>query len=131
MQLITYNLKSIALKAFSTRSINAGVIVIPCAVWAAAALVGIKLVDVPQPKPMQGFSPNFQDMFTQRRSRADYVGIWQQLLPWQHFQDFLVVKFVGVTQSKPMHGFSPNFQICFVTAINILCKFGEDIIITE
>ena len=32
---------------------------------------GIKLVGVPKPKPMHGFSPNFQGMFTPRGSRAD------------------------------------------------------------
>ena len=32
---------------------------------------GIKLVGVPQPKPMHRFSPNFQDIFTPRGSRAD------------------------------------------------------------
>ena len=54
--------------------IKAGVIVVTCAVQAA----GIKLVGVPQPKPMHGFPPNFQGMFTPRGSRADYVlgGIW-------------------------------------------------------
>ena len=39
----------------------------------AAAAAGIKLVGVPQPKPMNGFSPNFQDMFTPRGSRAESV----------------------------------------------------------
>ena len=28
---------------------------------------------VPQPKPLHGFSPNFQGMFTPRGSRADYM----------------------------------------------------------
>ena len=37
----------------------------------AAAMAGIKLVGVPQPKPMHGFSPNFEDMFTPRGSRPD------------------------------------------------------------
>ena len=32
---------------------------------------GIKPVGVPQPKPLHGFSPNFQGMFTPRGSRAD------------------------------------------------------------
>ena len=45
------------------------VIVVPCAVRAAAA--GIKLVGVPQTKPLHGFSPNFQGMFTPRGSRGD------------------------------------------------------------
>ena len=45
------------------------VIVVPCAVWAAAA--GIKLVGVPPPKPLHGFSPNFQGMFIPRGPRAD------------------------------------------------------------
>ena len=30
-------------------------------------------VGVPQPKPLHRFSPNFQDMFVPRGSRADYV----------------------------------------------------------
>ena len=42
---------------FLTQAIKAGVIVVPCAVRAAA---GIKLLDVPQPKPLHGFSPNFK-----------------------------------------------------------------------
>ena len=64
---------------------------------------------------MHGFSPNFQVMFTPRGSRADYVfwSIWQQLLPWQHFKDVLVLKLVGVPQPKPKHGFTPNFQGMF------------------
>ena len=67
---------------------------------------------LPQPKPMHRFLPNFQGMFTPRGSRADKVlmDIWQQLLPWQHFQDFLVLNFVDVPRPKPLHGFSPNFQ---------------------
>ena len=62
-----------------------------------------------------GFSPNFQGMFTLRGSRADkvLVGICLPLLPWQHFKDFRVLKFVGVPQPKPLHGFSPNFQDMF------------------
>ena len=31
----------------------------------------LKFGDVPQPKSMHGSSPNFQDMLTERRSRAD------------------------------------------------------------
>ena len=70
---------------------------------------------VPQPKPLHGFLPNFQDMFTPRGSAADLVlvGIWLSLLPGQHFEEFRVLKFVGVPQSKPLHGFSPNFQGMF------------------
>ena len=47
---------------------------------------------VPQPKPMQGFSPKFQDMLTERGSKADWVleVIWKNLLPWQCFKYFLV-----------------------------------------
>ena len=30
----------------------------------------LNFVGVPQPKPMHGVTPNFQDMFTPRRSRA-------------------------------------------------------------
>ena len=37
-------------------------------------MVGIKLVGVPQPKPMHRFSPYFQGMFTPRGSRADFRG---------------------------------------------------------
>ena len=36
-------------------------IVVSCAIWAVAA-VGIKIVGVPQPKPVHVFSGNFQDM---------------------------------------------------------------------
>ena len=32
---------------------------------------GLKSMGVPQPQPVHGFSPNFQDMFTPRGSRAD------------------------------------------------------------
>ena len=73
---------------------------------------GLKLVGVPQPKHMHGFSQNFQDMFNPRGSRADYVlGVtWQLLLlPWQKVLDFSVLNFVGVPQPKPMHGFSSEF----------------------
>ena len=45
------------------------IIVVPCAVRAEAVV--IKLVGVPQPKPLHGFSPNFQGMFIPRGSRAD------------------------------------------------------------
>ena len=31
----------------------------------------LNFVGVPQPKPLHGFSPNFQDVFTARGSRAD------------------------------------------------------------
>ena len=49
-----------------------GVIVVTCAVQVSAVVVaGIKLVGIPQPKPMYLFSPNFQGMFTSRGSRAD------------------------------------------------------------
>ena len=34
---------------------------------------GIKLVDVPQPKSIHRFSPNFQSMFTIRGPTVDYV----------------------------------------------------------
>ena len=54
-------------------------------------------------------------MFNPGESRADYVlgSIWQQLLPWQCFQDFQVLNFVGVPQPLPKHGFLPNFQDMF------------------
>ena len=47
---------------------------------------------------MHGFSPNFQDMFTPRESRADWVlgGILQQLLPCQHFEYFGVLTETGL-----------------------------------
>ena len=35
-------------------------------------MAGIKF-GVPQPKPLHGFSPNIQGMFTPRESRADQV----------------------------------------------------------
>ena len=43
---------------------------------------GGKVVGVPQPKPMHGFSPNFH-MFTPTGSRVGlgFGGIWQQLVP--------------------------------------------------
>ena len=54
-------------------------------------------------------------MFTPRGYRADQVlgGMWQQLLPWQQFQDFWVLNYVGVPQPKPVHRFSPNSQDLF------------------
>ena len=75
----------------------------------------LKFVGVPQPKPLYGFSPNFQDMFSPRGSTADLVlvGIRLPLLPWQHFKDFQVLNFVDVPQPKPLYGFSPNFQDMF------------------
>ena len=56
-----------SIQVFNPNPINAGVIVVPGAILAAA---GIKFVGVPQPKPMYGFSANFQYMFTSRGSRA-------------------------------------------------------------
>ena len=50
--------------------IKARVKVVPCTVR-AVAVAGIKLVGIPQPKPMHRFLPNFQGMFTIRESRAD------------------------------------------------------------
>ena len=44
--------------------------VIPCAIRSATAA---KFVDIPQPKPMHRFSPNFQDMLTETGPRADEV----------------------------------------------------------
>ena len=82
--------------------------VIHCAIQAEA---GIKFVGVPQPKPLHGFSPNFQGMFTPRGSRAD-LAFRQQLLPWQHLR-FSSLKFMGVPQTKPLYGFSTNFQGMF------------------
>ena len=41
------------------------------AVRAAVAAAGMNFVGVPQPKPLHGFLPNFQGMFTSRGSRAD------------------------------------------------------------
>ena len=43
-----------------------------------------------------------------------FGGIWQQMFPWQHFEDFGVEKLVGVPQPKPIHGFSQNFQDMFI-----------------
>ena len=57
----------------------------------------LKLVGVPQPKPMHRFSTKFQDMYDiPRGSRADYVwgGIQRQLLPWQQFKNFWILNFV-------------------------------------
>ena len=52
--------------------LKARVIAVPCAVQAVAtAEAGMKLVDVPQPKPIHRFSPNFQSMFNPRGSRVD------------------------------------------------------------
>ena len=87
---------------------------------------------VPQLKPMHGFSPNFQGMFTPRGSKANYVmrGIQPQhgntfkILECQRLWVFhslnlcpdfhqIFLNFVGVPQPKPMHGFSPNFQDMF------------------
>ena len=62
------------LQIYYHQPIKAGVIVVLCAVRAAVALAaaaGIKLVGVPQPKPMHEFSPNFQGMFTPRGCRGD------------------------------------------------------------
>ena len=54
------------------------------------AAVVIKFVGVSQPKPMHGYFPNFQGMFTSRVSGA----------AMQHF-----LKFVGVPQPTPTHRF--------------------------
>ena len=78
---------------------------------------GIKLVGVPQSKPLHGFSPNFQGMFIPRGSRADYVFGGYPVITVATatlFKIFQVLKFVGVPQTKPLHGFSPNFQDLFI-----------------
>ena len=61
---------------------------------------------------MHGFSPNFSIYIPQEDLELIYVsgGIWQQLLPWKHFEFFGGLTFVDVPQPKPMYGFSPNFQ---------------------
>ena len=58
---------------FLTPAPKAGVIVVACAVRAAAAgsAAGINLVGVPQTKPMQWFLPNFQNISITKGSRAD------------------------------------------------------------
>ena len=38
---------------------------------AAVTVAGIKLVGVPQPKPIHEFLPNFQNLFIPRGSRSD------------------------------------------------------------
>ena len=48
-------------------NIKAVGIVVTCTVQAA----GIKLLGIPQHKEIHGFSPNFQDIFTPRGSRAN------------------------------------------------------------
>ena len=48
---------------------KAEVTIVPCAIRAAA--VGITFVGVPEPKPMHGFSPNFQHTLTLIGPRAD------------------------------------------------------------
>ena len=64
------------------------------------------------PKPMYGFSPNFQDMLTQGGSRADYIlGVsGNNCCHGNTLNIFGVLTLVGVPQPKPMHGFSPNFK---------------------
>ena len=47
-------------------------LVFPCAMR-VITVAGVKFVGVPQPKPMHGFLPNFQDMLTPVGSRADQV----------------------------------------------------------
>ena len=60
------------LRVFVTPAPNGGVIVVVCAVRAAAvAAAGINLVGVSQTKSIQGFPPNFQIMLTTKGSRAD------------------------------------------------------------
>ena len=65
---------------------------------------------VPQPKPMYGFSPNFQGMFIPRGSRTDFGGYLATTVAMATFEHFGVLTFVGVPQPKPMHRFSPNYQ---------------------
>ena len=73
----------------------------------AAAVAGIKLECVPQPKPRRKFSGY---VFPKRIwSCLVFGGIYVQLLLWKHLY-FWVLTFVGVPQPKLMHGFSPNFQ---------------------
>ena len=70
--------------------------VIPCAVWAAAA-AGIKLVGIPYPKPMHRFSPNFRVCLPQEDPRTDWFleCIWQQLKQVLHRLPKQVFKISG------------------------------------
>ena len=54
-----------------THTTQAGVIYVTPR--ALSACLVLKFVSIPQPKPMNVFSPNFQGMFTPKGSRADYV----------------------------------------------------------
>ena len=51
--------------------LGAGVIVIPCAVRVALVVAVLKILGITQPKCIHRFSPNFQDIFIPRGSRAD------------------------------------------------------------
>ena len=79
-------------------------VVVPCTVWVAA--VGINLVCVLQPKPMHGFSPNFQDMFTLSGSSVKSVfGLFDNGNTFKIFGSESLCVF-----HKPMNGFSSNCQ---------------------
>ena len=76
---------------------------------------GLKVVGVPQPKPLHGFSPNFQDMFTPRDLQL--IRFWR-VSGYHCFHGYTfkisgILNFVGVIQPKPLYGFSPNFQDMF------------------
>ena len=82
-----------------TPAMETGVVFILCAIH-LVAVSSIKFVGVPQPKPMHGFSPNFQAMFNQRESRADSV-----------YGEYLAMAVLSIRQPKPIHGFSLPFRI--------------------
>ena len=73
----------------------------------------ICLVAVPLTKPMRTFTSNFQDGFTSKGSKSNQVlgSIWQQLLPWHHFQLLGVLYILISLWLKSMHEFHQIFNI--------------------
>ena len=75
---------------------------------------GHKACGCSKPRPMEGFSSNFQGILPPRGSRADKVfRVSGDNYYHGNTEYFWVLMFVGVPQPKPMHGFSPNFQGMF------------------
>ena len=89
-----------------------GVTVVPCAIGVVAC---IKLVAVPQLKPMHRFSPNFQEILPQDDLEPIRFlgGSSNNCCHGNTFKILGVLNFVGCPQPKSMHRFSPNFWDIF------------------
>ena len=77
-------------------------------------MAGIKIVGVPQSKPIHGLSPNFQDMFM--FEDLELIRFWRYLetnVAMATHLRCMGLQFMDVPQHKPVHGFSPKFKGMF------------------